>query len=970
MNLKSISLFIGLTAVLISCGSRNENAGETTSEFVDPINAQIYTLDNGLKVYLSVNKDQPRIQTFITVNTGSTNDPSDVTGLAHYLEHMVFKGTSNFATLDWKKEKVLLQDISDLYEAHRSESDPEKKKIIYAKIDSVSGEAAKFSIPNEYDKMISGIGAKGTNAFTSAERTAYINDIPSTELEKWMKVESERFSELVLRLFHTELEAVYEEFNRGQDNDYRKAYAAMNEIMFTKHQYGTQTTIGEGEHLKNPSMVKIHEYFDTYYVPNNMAISIAGDFDPDATLAMIKKYFGSMKNKAVTQPTHPSEDPITEPKEKTVYGPSEEWVTIGYRLDGYHSEDAVMADLMTTVLSNDVAGLIDLNLAQEQKVLSAYAYANVMRDYSSIMVGGNPKGDQSLDEVKELLLSQVELLKKGEFSDDLLPAVIKNIKVQQLNQLEENWLRGYVMSDAFIMGADWEEYITRIDKMEAITKEQLVAWANKKFGENYCVVYKKTGEDTTTFKVDKPEITPIQINREVKSEFYTQVDSMKSIRLKPEFVDYKSALQTKELMAGVPFYYVENRTNDLFTLFVELDEDLKTNPKTKMALNYLSYLGTEKYTNEEIRKQLYNLGVEFNTDASSWKVYLYLAGLEDSFDEAHQLMEHIINNALPDSMALVNLIADEITSREDSKKSKWGIMNGIKNYAKYGAINEFNDQLTMEELQATKAEELVEIIRSLTSHKHNLFYYGQSSVNDVYAKLKANHKLPESLIAIENPSNYEELSTDKSIVYFVDYDMIQTEMTMISKGNTYSPEDAAYHQMFNSFFGSGLSSIIFQEIRESKALAYSARARMTTPNKADKSHYVTAYIGTQNNKLGAAIDAMMELMNGIPEGTDGMFEESRISSLKKIESERIIKDRLYWNYRSLEDKGIDYDIRKSVYEKLNTMTLEEMTVFFNKNIAERTYVYCVIGKKSDMDMETLNKLGTVQELTLEEVFGY
>ena len=970
MNFKSILLFIGLATALISCGPNSVNKEDTTPAFVDPINAQIYTLDNGLKVYLSVNKDQPRVQTFIAVNTGSTNDPSDVTGLAHYLEHMVFKGTSNFATLDWEKEKVLLQEISDLYELHRAESDPDKKKVIYAKIDSVSGEAAKYAIPNEYDKMISGLGAKGTNAFTSMERTAYINDIPSTELEKWMKVESERFSELVLRLFHTELEAVYEEFNRGQDNDYRKAYAAMNEIMFTKHQYGTQTTIGEGEHLKNPSMVKIHEYFDTYYVPNNMAICLAGDFDPDVTLAMIKKYFGSMQNKAVTQPTHPSEDPITEPKEKTVYGPMQEWVSLGYRLDGFHSENAIIATLMSYTLSNDVAGLIDLNLVQKQKVLNASCYANVMRDYTSFVIQATPKGGQSLDEAKELLLSQIELVKKGEFSDDLLPAVIKNIKVEELNQFEANWLRSYVMGDAFIMGANWEDYITQTDRMAKITKKELMAWANKKFTNNYCVVYKKTGEDTSTFKVDKPQITPVEINREVKSDFYAEIDNMESLRLKPEFVDYKTALQTKELMKDVPFYYVENKTNDLFTLFVELDEDLKTNPKVKLALKYLNYLGTEKYTNEEIKKQFYNLGVEFNSQASSWKVYTYLSGLEESFDEAHQLMEHIINNAQPDSVALLNLIADEIKSREDSKKSKWGIMNGIKNYAQYGATNEFNDQLTMEELQATTADELVEIIRSLTSYKHNIFYYGKSSVNDAYTKVKANHKLPESLKTIENPANYEELATDKSIVYFIDYDMVQTEMTMISKGNTYSPEDAAYHQMFNSFFGSGLSSIIFQEIRESKALAYSARARMTTPNKADKSHYVTAYIGTQNNKLGAAIDAMMELMNGIPEGTEGMFEESRISSLKKIESERIIKDRLYWNYRSLEDKGIDYDIRKSVYEKLNAMTLEEMTAFFNKNIAERTYVYCVIGKKSDMDMETLNKLGAVQELTLEEVFGY
>ncbi|MBL4624102.1 MAG: insulinase family protein [Flavobacteriales bacterium] len=969
MKLFKLLLLIGLSVAFITCGS-GDKADESKSAFVDPINAQIYTLDNGLKVYLSVNKDQPRVQTFIAVNTGSTNDPSDVTGLAHYLEHMVFKGTSHFATLDWEKEKVLLQEISDLYEQHRTESDPDKKKAIYAKIDSVSGEAAKFAIPNEYDKMISGLGAKGTNAFTSVERTAYINDIPSTELEKWMKVESERFSELVLRLFHTELEAVYEEFNRGQDNDYRKSYAAMNQIMFTKHQYGTQTTIGEGEHLKNPSMEKIHEYFNTYYVPNNMAICLAGDFDPDETMGMIRKYFGGMTKKEVTQPTHPKEDPITEPREIAVFGPMQEWVSVGYRLNGYHSEDAVMAELMSTVLSNDVAGLIDLNLVQKQKVLSAGGYANVMRDYTSFSLRGTPKGDQSLDEVKNLLIEQVELVKKGEFSDDLLPAVIKNIKVDMLNQFEANWLRAYVMSDAFIMGTDWEEYVTRIDKMAAVSKKKLVAWANEKFNNNYCVVYKKTGEDTTTFKVDKPKITPVEINREVKSEFYNEVDKMNSIRLKPDFIDYKSALQTKELMTDVPFYYVENKTNDLFTLFIEMDEDLKTNPKVKLALNYLSYLGTDKYTNEEIRKQLYNLGVEFDSKASSWKVYMYLSGLEESFDEAQQLMEHIIKNVQPDSTALINLIADEIKSREDSKKSKWGIMNGIKNYAKYGSVNKFNDQLTTEELQAVTADELVQLIRSLTNYKHNVFYYGKSSIDDVYAEIKTNHMLPEELSIVGNPAKYDELATNKSMVYFVDYDMIQTEMTLISKGSTYNPEDAAYHQLFNSFFGSGLSSIIFQEIRESKALAYSARAKVTTPAKADESHYVSAYIGTQNNKLAAAIEAMTELMNAIPEKTDGMFEESRISAMKKIESERIIKDRIYWNYRTLEDRGIDYDIRKSVYEKLNTMTLEEMTAYFNKNIAGRTYVYCVIGKKSDMDMETLKKLGTVRELTLEEVFGY
>lgn len=966
MKKLSIQLFIVLAVSFSACNTSKDKK----NDFVDPINAQHYVLDNGLTVYLSVNKDQPRVQTFVTVNTGSTNDPAEFTGLAHYLEHMVFKGTSKFATLDWDKEKPMLDEISELYEKHRLESDPETKKAIYAMIDSVSGLAAQFAIPNEYDKMINGLGAQGTNAFTSDERTAYINDIPSTELEKWMMVESERFSELVLRLFHTELEAVYEEFNMGQDNDYRKTYKALNAMLFKKHQYGTQTTIGKGEHLKNPSMVKIHEYFDKYYVPNNMAVVIAGDIDPDQTLDLVKKYFGKWKRKDLALPTHPTEDPITAVRDTTVYGPMEEWTILGYRLGGYHTDDALMADLMSTMLSNNVAGLIDLNLLQEQKVLDAYCYSDIMRDYSSFILGGNPKGGQSLEQVKDLLVGEVEKIKKGEFSDDLMPAVIRNMKVDQLRQFEGNWLRGYLLSDAFIMGTTWEEYISRVDRMSKVTKQQLVDWANKNFNDNYCVVYKKTGEDSLVVKVDKPEITPVDINREIQSPFYDSLQAMESIRLQPEFVDFKTALGEKNVMEKVPFYYVQNTSNDLFTFFIEMDDDLKLDPKVKLAIKYLQYLGTDKYTNEELRQQLYNLGVNFNTQASSWKVYLYLSGLEESFDQAQELVEHIIKHAQPDEEALENLIADELKEREDNKKNKWQIMSGLTNYAKYGVDNKFNNQLSEEELEEVTADELVSIIHSLTTYPHNIFYYGKSSLEDVFTKVKAHHQLPDQLAQVKDPKKFEELPTDKSMVYFVDYDMVQTELDMLSKGEKYNPEHAAYQSMFNEFFGSGLSSVVFQEIRESKALAYSAYAYVGTPNKADESHYVVAYIGTQNNKLGQAMNAMTELMNAIPEGTETMFQESRTSAMKKVESERIIKSRIYWNFRSLQDRGIDYDIRKDIYAKLGTMTMDEMKDYFNSNIANRNYVYCVIGKKTEMDMSVLRQLGPVKELTLEEVFGY
>ena len=295
MKFKTFAL-ITIVFFIVSCGGDTETK-KTSYKYNyetvegDVLNTFIYTLENGLKIYMSVNKDEPRIQTNIAVNTGSKQDPSDATGLAHYLEHMVFKGTSKIATINWKEEKVLLKRISDLYEKRRSVTDKVERNALYKQIDSLSGEAAKFAVPNEYDKMISSIGAKGTNAYTSVEQTVYINDIPSNEFEKWLSIESERFRELVLRLFHTELEAVYEEYNRGKDNDYWLAYETMSAQLFKKHTYGTQTTIGTGEHLKNPSMEKIHQYFNERYVPNNMAIILSGDLDPDNTVDLIKKYF-------------------------------------------------------------------------------------------------------------------------------------------------------------------------------------------------------------------------------------------------------------------------------------------------------------------------------------------------------------------------------------------------------------------------------------------------------------------------------------------------------------------------------------------------------------------------------------------------------------------------------------------------------------------------------------------------------
>jgi predicted Zn-dependent peptidase len=253
-----------IAILLASCCSKYSY--ETVKN--DPTNTRIYTLENGLKVYLSVNKDEPRIETFIAVRVGSKNDPSETTGLAHYFEHLMFKGTKNFGTTDYEAEALLLDQIEQLYEKYRSTTDEAERKAIYKEIDDISQEASKIAIPNEYEKLMASIGAKGTNAFTWLDVTAYTENIPSNEIENWAKIQSDRFTNPVIRLFHTELETVYEEYNMSLTADDWKAFDSLMYALFPHHPYGTQTTIGTQEHLKNPSITNIKNYFNyTQFLP-------------------------------------------------------------------------------------------------------------------------------------------------------------------------------------------------------------------------------------------------------------------------------------------------------------------------------------------------------------------------------------------------------------------------------------------------------------------------------------------------------------------------------------------------------------------------------------------------------------------------------------------------------------------------------------------------------------------------------
>ncbi len=934
----------------------------------DPTGLRLYTLENGLKVYLSKNTDEPKIQTYITVRAGSNYDPKESTGLAHYLEHMVFKGTHKIGTVDWEKEKRYLDIISDLYEKHRAEKDVEKKKELYKEIDKVSLEASNYSVANEYDKMTSSLGATGTNAHTWFEETVYKNKIPANELDKWLNLEAERFSTLVLRLFHTELEAVFEEFNRGQDNDYRKVYAKMLEGLFPNHPYGQQTTIGTGEHLKNPSMVDIHNYFNKYYVPNNMAVILVGDLDFDTTIVKVNETFGKLERKELTHPVLPKEEAITKPIIGEVYGPTAESISIAFRSKAMNTKEEKLLTLCDMILANGNAGLIDLNLNQKQVVQSASSSPRFLNDYGYHNFSGSPKSGQTLDEVKDLILAQIEELKKGEFEDWMIEAVINDLKLSQTRQYENNTALANVFVQAFIHHQNWQERVMFLDDLKKISKQELVEFANTFYKENYVVTYKRKGEDKGIVKVENPGITPVNLNRDKSSEFIQEFNKKESKLLQPKFIDYKSAIKETKTVNDIKVSYVNNETNDLFDLNIIFDMGKDNDKKLSLAAGYLEYLGTEKFTAEEIKKEFYKLGVEYYVTTEDDKTYVGLRGLKENLPKGLALLEDLWDNAKADKGAYDKYVEKIYKGRQNSKTQKRNILwMGLRNFGTYGEDSRLRDIMQIDELKAINPEELVSIIKDLKNYKQRIFYYGKDIDNTILA-LNKHHKLYGELKEYPKAKEYVKTETGGN-VFFTNYDMVQTELLFLAKGDPFTPENIAASRLFNTYFGSGLSSIVFQEIRESKSLAYSAFAGYSNAKKKGDNNAVYAYVGTQANKLEQAVDAMMDLMNDMPEAEE-QFNAAKEATLKKIAAERITKSNIFWSYERLQKLGIDNDNREEMYNTIKNMSINDLKTFFDKSIKGESYNVMVIGNKKDLNVKSLQKLGKITELDVDYLFNY
>ncbi len=937
----------------------------------DPLDARIYTLDNGLKVYLSPTDAEPRVQAYVAVRVGSKNDPAETTGLAHYFEHLMFKGTSTFGTIDWEKEEPLLDEIEDLFELYREETDKEKRAEIYAKIDSISYVASTYAIPNEYVRLMTSIGSNGTNAATSNDYTFYVENVPANRLEHWARIQGERFSDPVIRLFHTELETVYEELNMSQTNDRRMTFQALNEALYPNHPYAKQTTLGEPEHLKNPSIINIKQFYEDYYVPNNMAVILAGDFDPDEAIQIVDRYFGHMEPSPVPEFDFPEETPLTEPVVKEVEGLGSEFLQLGWRFNGPSSEQLPYLDLMSNILGNGRAGLVDQNINKPMKAGGVSAKTTTQADYSRLEMFGRPKDGQTMEEVRDLLLEQVELLQSGDWPDWMLEAAKNNIRLNRERRHTRLTNRARDMAMSFLYDVPYEQTVDYLKRLEEITKEEVVEFAREHLSVNaYAVVYKRQVEEMDVELVEKPAITPIHINRNARSDLLIEMQEAEVTPIEPVFLDYERDLVRTYLPNGSEFLYVHDDEEPRFHLAFSWEKGSNHEPMMDHFGRYFSLVGADDMEVEDVGNAFYILASNFSIRVSGNETRITLHGLTENFEQSLELLDRFIWNVHADDKALADHLASEKRSRRNRPTSQQSILSALENYATYGPHNPTTHTMTNEELDEITAQELVDLLHGLFDYEHQVTYTGPHNMQDVIRMLQVYHRASDTLKDTPENFYFEPLDTEEEKVYFAHYDASQSYLQTISKSDVYDPELEPLVNLYNRYFSGGMNAIVFQEMREKRGLAYMAHSNFSGSSRKNGHYTNTSVIATQNDKIIEAFHAFNELFNDMPL-TESTFKLAQDRIVSNIRTERFGGGLIIIRYLNDREMGSSVDTRRRIFEETPHLTLDDVKSFNHKFIRNRPKTYIVLGNEKAIDFEALEReFGEVIRLTTDDLFPY
>lgn len=938
---------------------------------VNPLNVKEYTLSNGLTVWLNEDNSQPKVIGSIIVKAGAKDSPN--TGVAHYFEHIMFKGTDKIGTANYEKEKALLDAISDKYDELSSLSEPEKRLEVQKEINNLSIKAAKYVIPNEFNKLISQYGGTGLNAGTSWDYTMYFNTFTPQYMKQWCELNSERLINPVFRMFQSELETVYEEKNMYADMLGSQAAEKIIEQFFKPHPY-QYPIIGSAENLKNPRLSEMEEFFNNYYVAGNMGLILSGHFDSEKVLPLLEETFGKVKSGSVEKSIVEMPAPIKGKVNLTAKIPIP-FIRVNALLwrgvPSNHPDEIALSLAMSFLSNENKTGLLD-KLTIDGKLMMSTAIPLSMNDAGVIALLAVPNIPfQTYGSAQKLLFDALSKVKNGDISDEMFQSLKMEHQRKYLLDLESLDTRNQKMIEVFAKGLSWSEYIKQTETIKSITKQDVIDVANKYFSDNYFDVKKKTGKYPNA-KISKPPFKPIEIaNKEQESEYSRWLETLERTEFTPRYLDFQNDAQTVSLgnKSLVQLYHVNNEMNNVFNLVMNFEIGSRQLPTLSPLVSYLNYLGTDKYTVDELNRELQQLGTTLSFNVHSSYFSISVSGFDDKFEETFNLVSHFLFNLTPDKSKLKKLTKERKVEDKAIRKSSNDLSKAIAEKVKYGNESDYLTRLSLKDLKKVSADQFINDLQRVLSTEGSFHYSGTLSLEKVVSIISHNFPVNEVNINTTNPNFKDGIFYSQPKIFFYNdpkatQSIVQAYILGPIQKNNF---DKNLSKLFNAYFGSGMNSLMFQEIREFRSLAYRANSSMENPPIMldDKTMRFNMFLSTQSDKTIEAIHALESLLTDMPLSAKRLnaAKESLISQAQSAYPNFRQKTQRIALYKKL---GYEEDLNKLLVEDVSKMEMQDLESFYKDNIQGQTVVYIVVGNKKNIDMTQLGQIGEVEELKVKD----
>lgn len=477
------------------------------------------------------------------------------------------------------------------------------------------------------------------------------------------------------------------------------------------------------------------------------------------------------------------------------------------------------------------------------------------------------------------------------------------------------------------------------------------------------------GTDTTLKKIEKPIITPIPANREFESKFLNEIRTAKTEPIQPVFVDFKKELTFSNTKSRLPLIYKKNTDDGIFDLVFRYDFGYTANKLYNTAFDYLDYIGTNDMTVSQIKQAFYKLACKYYTVMDQRTLSIYLTGLNENMPQALQLLEKIMHQAKADKASWSRYCDMVEKARNDAKTDQKANFNALWDYAIYGKYNPTRDKTHVKDLRTMEPQQLVDMLAQLGKMQHTVLYYGASDLKQLDKLLTKEHPTPAKWAPMPVNKPYKPQLTAQNEVLIAPYDAKNIYLRQYNnEGKTWSLAKAPVETLFNQYFGGGMNTVVFQELRETRALAYNAYAMYKRPEYKDDSESFFTHIISQNDKMGDCIKVFNEIVDSMPQN-EAAFDLAKQSLTKSIQSERTTKFNIFQRYLFLKQLGLDHDYMQDIYAALPKLTLQDIVSFARQNIAHKPYRYAVLGNEKNLDMKVLEKIAPVKRLTTEDIFG-